>query len=144
MTDNYEMISKAVRIANAAHANQFDKGGLPYILHPIRVALHCQTDEERIVALLHDVVEDTNITIDDLRKEGFEDNVLEAVAAISKSPGEDYMQFIVRVSDNPLATRVKIHDLMDNMDITRLNGKPHWKLDTYKAALTYLEGKLGV
>ncbi len=141
MTDNYEMISKAVRIANAAHANQFDKGGLPYILHPIRVALHCQTDEEKVVAILHDVIEDTSVTLDDLKEEGFDDKVLEAIYALSRKENEEYMQFIERVAENQLAVRVKIQDLFDNMDVSRLNGRPHWKLETYKVALAYLKEK---
>ncbi len=125
------MIAKALEIAYKSHKEQVDKGGNPYILHPIRVALHCEKEEEKIVALLHDVIEDTDVTIEDLRTEGFGQDILDAIAALSKADGEGYEQFIQRVAQNSLATRVKIQDLKDNMDITRLNGKPHWKMDIY-------------
>ena len=131
--------NKALGIAYKAHIGQLDKGGSPYILHPVRVALHCQTEDEKIVALLHDVVEDTSITFEDLKAEGVDDRLLEALKCLTKEEGEDYKAFIERVSTNRLATKVKIQDLKDNMDVTRLNGKAHWKLETYKEALEYLE-----
>ena len=131
--------NKALEIAYKAHFGQLDKGGSPYILHPIRVALHCQTEDEKIVALLHDVVEDTAMTFEDLKAEGFNDKLLEALKCLTKEEGEDYKTFIERVSTNHLATKVKIQDLKDNMDVTRLNGKTHCKLETYKEALEYLE-----
>lgn len=133
------MLNKALNIAYKAHIGQLDKGGSPYILHPVRVALHCQTEDEKIVALLHDVVEDTSITFEDLKTEGLDDRLLEALKCLIKEEGEDYKAFIERVSTNRLATKVKIQDLKDNMDVTRLNGKAHWKLETYKEALEYLE-----
>lgn len=133
------MIAKALEIAYKSHKDQVDKGGNPYILHPIRVALHCEKEEEKIVALLHDVVEDTDMTIEDLRTAGFAQDILDAIVALSKVDGEEYEQFIQRVALNDLATRVKIQDLKDNMDTSRLNGKQHWKMATYKKALAYLE-----
>lgn len=133
------MLNRALEIARKAHAGQVDKGGDTYIFHPVRVALHCRTEEEKIVALLHDVVEDTDITLDDLRREGFSAEVLDALQCLTKIKGEDYMDFIRRVATNPLATQVKLHDLRDNMDVSRLGGKPHWKMDTYRQALRYLE-----
>ena len=133
------MLNKALNIAYKAHIGQLDKGGSPYILHPVRVALHCQTEDEKIVALLHAVVEDTSITFEDLKTEGLDDRLLEALKCLIKEEGEDYKAFIERVSTNRLATKVKIQDLKDNMDVTRLNGKAHWKLETYKEALEYLE-----
>ena len=137
------MLNKALEIARKAHAGQVDKGGDTYIFHPVRVALHCRTETEKIVALLHDVVEDTDVTLDDLRKEGFDTEVLDALQCLTRIEGEDYMDFIQRVATNPLATQVKIHDLKDNMDVSRLGGKPHWKMDIYKKALAYLEGLCG-
>ena len=89
--------------------------------------------------MLHDVVEDTSITFEDLKTEGLDDRLLEALKCLTKEEGEDYKAFIERVSTNRLATKVKIQDLKDNMDVTRLNGKAHWKLETYKEALEYLE-----
>ena len=138
-----DMLNKALEIARNAHAGQVDKGGDTYIFHPVRVALHCRTETEKIVALLHDVVEDTDVTLDDLRKEGFDTEVLDALQCLTRIEGEDYMDFIQRVATNPLATQVKMHDLKDNMDVSRLGGKPHWKMDIYKKALAYLEGLCG-
>ncbi len=136
------MIYKALDIAYREHSGQVDKGGNPYILHPVRVALNCETEEEKVVALLHDVVEDTEVTIDDLRNMGFCEEVLDAITALSKIKGEDYEQFVKRVAENHLASRVKIQDLKDNMNASRLNGKLHWKMETYQKALAYLENSL--
>ena len=132
------LISKALSIAVEAHKEQVDKGGNPYIWHPVRVALHCHSDEEKIVALLHDVIEDTSVTMSDLAKVGFSEKVLDAIRCMTKKEGEEYMDFIQRLSNNAIAVNVKIQDLKDNMDISRLNGKKPWKLDTYKQALDYL------
>ena len=123
------MLAKALNIAYSAHQGQIDKGGIPYIQHPIRVALNCLTDDEKIVALLHDVIEDTNVTVEELRQAGFSTTIINAIIALTRIDGEDYMQFIKRLSLNDLATSVKIQDLKDNMDIRRLNGKPHWNMD---------------
>lgn len=133
------MLNKALDIAYKAHLGQTDKAGAPYILHPMRVALHCETDEEKIVALLHDVVEDTPITLEELKTQGFSDDVLAALKSLTKIKGEDYQTFIQRVATNPLAVKVKIQDLKDNMDLSRLGGKSHWKMDLYKEALHFLE-----
>ncbi len=133
------MLNKALNIAYKAHLGQTDKAGAPYILHPVRVALRCQTEDEKIVALLHDVVEDTPITLEELKTQGFSDDVLAALKCLTKIEGEDYQAFIQRVATNPLAVKVKIQDLKDNMDLSRLGGKPHWKMETYKKALDYLE-----
>lgn len=133
------MLNKALEIAYKAHEGQTDKAGAPYILHPVRVALHCQTEKEKTVALLHDVVEDTPVTLEDLKAQGFNDEILAALRCLTKIKGEDYQTFIERVATNELASSVKIQDLKDNMDVSRLGGKPHWKLDTYQEALTFLE-----
>lgn len=134
------MLAKALNIAYSAHQGQIDKGGIPYIQHPIRVALNCLTDDEKIVALLHDVIEDTSVTVEELMNEGFNQNIIDAIISLTKRNGEDYMTFIRRVSSNELATLVKIQDLKDNMDLRRLNGKSHWKMDVYQKALSFLEG----
>ena len=105
------MLNKALDIAYKAHLGQTDKAGAPYILHPMRVALHCQTEDEKIVALLHDVVEDTPITLEELKAQGFSDDVLAALKCLTKIKGEDYQIFIQRVATNPLAVKVKIQDL---------------------------------
>ena len=134
------MLAKALNIAYSAHQGQIDKGGIPYIQHPIRVALNCLTDDEKIVALLHDVIEDTSVTVEELINEGFNQNIIDAIISLTQKNGEDYMTFIRRVSSNELATLVKIQDLKDNMDLRRLNGKHHWKMDVYQKALSFLEG----
>lgn len=136
------MLNKALSIAYEAHEKQVDKAGAPYILHPMRVALHCKTEEEKVVALLHDVLEDSPMTLEDLKSEGFNEEILEALKCLTKIKGEDYRDFIQRIVLNPLATRVKIQDLKDNMDISRLGGKPHWKLDLYQEAMELLLGSM--
>ena len=133
------MLNKALDIADKAHLEQTDKAGAPYILHPMRVALRCQTEDEKTVALLHDIAEDTPITLEELKVQGFRDDVLAALKCLTKIKGEDYQTFIQRVATNSLAIKVKIQDLKDNMDLSRLGGKPHWKMETYKEALIYLE-----
>ncbi len=133
-------ILKALEIACKAHEGQFDKAGKPYIQHPVRVALYCETEDEKIVALLHDVIEDTSVTISDLRAEGFSEKILDAIEHLTKIEGENYQDFIQRVAENNLATKVKIQDLTDNMDLSRLGDvKVHWKMETYKQALSFLK-----
>lgn len=113
-------LTKAINIAIVAHNDLEDKVGKPYITHVMRVMERCKTEEEKIVAALHDVVEDTSTSIDDLRKEGFSEKVLAAVIAITQNKGETKANYIERIRENPLAIRVKLNDLEDNMDIRRL------------------------
>jgi len=113
-------LEKAIEIASRAHAGQLDKAGEAYILHPIRVMLACVEYDAKIVAILHDVIEDTSLTIDDLKLEGFGDEILDAVSSLSKSPKDDYQQYLERISQNRLAVLVKLSDLKDNMDLSRL------------------------
>ena len=113
-------LNRAINIAIDAHKELKDKVGKPYITHVMRVMERCKTEEEKIVAALHDVVEDTSISIDDLRKAGFSEKVLAAVAALTQNKGETKANYIERVRENPLAIRVKLNDLEDNMDIRRL------------------------
>ena len=114
------MLEKAIEIAVEAHRGQIDKAGKIYILHPIRVMLRGQNEIEQIVGILHDVVEDTPVTIDMLEKEGFSKEILDALSCITKETGEDYGHFIDRVITNPLATQVKLYDLEDNMNRDRI------------------------
>ena len=115
-------LQRAIEIAKKAHAGQVDKAGKEYIFHPLRVMEMGKTETEKIVGILHDVIEDTSITIEDLTNEGFSQEILDALLCITKlSNDENYDHFISRVLTNPLATKVKINDLKDNMDITRLN-----------------------
>lgn len=115
------LLAKALEIAQAAHAGQVDKTGAPYLLHVMRVMHRGQTEDEKICGLLHDVVEDSSTTFEDLQNAGFPDHIIAALRCLTKtSETEDYGLFIQRVKSNPLAVRVKLNDLEDNMDIRRL------------------------
>ena len=114
------MLEKAIEIAVEAHRGQIDKAGKIYILHPIRVMLRGKNETEQIIGILHDVVEDTPVTLEALRLEGFSEEVLSALSCITKEKGEDYGHFIDRVLTNPLATQIKLYDLEDNMNRDRI------------------------
>lgn len=123
----------AIKLATDAHAGQVDKGGEPYILHPLRVMLAMETDEERIVAVLHDVIEDTPVTADELYwTHGFPPGIVRAVTALTRMKDEDYFDFIRRASANPIARAVKIADIRDNLDPRR--GLPSDAKATERAA----------
>ncbi len=113
-------IEKALEIALKAHKGQKDKSGNDYILHPLRVMERGRTETEKICGLLHDVVEDSDWTFEDIKNEGFSEEVVMALKCLTKAENEDYDKFIDRVVENPVAIQVKINDLLDNMDITRL------------------------
>ncbi|GLZ39640.1 HD domain-containing protein [Actinokineospora sp. NBRC 105648] len=113
-------VDDAVRIARAAHDGQLDKSGNPYITHPLRVMRGVHTDHERMTAVLHDVVEDTPVTLDDLRAQGCPDEVVAAVDAISKRPDESQPDYLTRVAGNPIARAVKHADIADNSSPARL------------------------
>lgn len=114
-------LTRAIEIATEAHKEQFDKAGNEYICHPLRVMEMGKTEEEKIVGVLHDVVEDTDWTFEKLEAEGFAPEIIAALKCVTKlSENENYDAFIERVRKNPLATAVKINDLIDNMDIRRL------------------------
>ena len=119
-----DLIRKALEIAVNAHRGTVDRGGKDYIFHPVTVALECRTDDEKIVALLHDVVEDTPITLDELRKD-FPEYIVEAVDAITRRMPEEKcadgrLKYILRVKANPIARAVKIADLKHNSDLSRI------------------------
>lgn len=114
-------LERAIEIATEAHKGQYDKAGNDYIGHPLRVMDMGRTEKEKIVGVLHDVVEDTEWTFAQLAAEGFAQEVIDALQCVTKlSENENYDDFIERVKKNPLATAVKINDLSDNMDIRRL------------------------
>ena len=115
-----ELYNLALRIAIRAHEGQKDKGGRDYVTHPIRVAARCKSMKAKVVALLHDTLEDTSVTVDELRGQGFPEDILEAVQAITRQKKESYEAFVKRLSGNVLAREVKLADLEDNMDIRRL------------------------
>ena len=135
-------LDRALEIAVKAHAGQTDKVGDPYILHPLRIMLRMTTDAERMVAALHDVVEDSPVTLDDLKAAGFPPLVVEAVDRLTRRDNEDYDVYVERASQDPLARTVKIADLVDNMDLRRrhgLNDPP--RMARYQKAYHFLTGK---
>jgi len=113
-------LERAIEIAAAAHAGQLDKAGQPYILHPLRVMLRVSSDVERMAAVLHDVVEDTPVTLAQLTESGFPAEVVAAIEALTKRPGETRMQAAARAASNPIARAVKLADNAENMDIGRI------------------------
>lgn len=136
------MTRKAMKIAYDAHAGQADKTGIPYIYHPIHLAESMSDENSVITALLHDVAEDTNITIDDLAREGFHEDILTALTLLTHNPAEEYMDYISRLSTCPLARRVKLADLRHNSDVTRLDSideKTARRLKKYSRAIRLLE-----
>ena len=115
------LLERAIAISVEAHRGQKDRYGAPYIFHPLRVMGRVQTDTQRTVAILHDVVEDTGRTFADLGREGFPAEIIEAVRCLTKRKGEPYSALIERCAANPIARPVKIADLEDNMDLRRFN-----------------------
>lgn len=115
-----KLLDKAAFICVTKHAGQRDKMGRAYFQHPMRVAMRCRTDEEKMVALLHDTIEDTDVTPGFLLAEGFPQSVVDGVLSVTKRDGESYEDFVIRAKQNPLGCVVKLHDLEDNLDIFRL------------------------
>jgi (p)ppGpp synthase/HD superfamily hydrolase len=113
-------LDEAIQVARRAHEGQLDKSGRPYIAHPLRVMGKVRSEHERMTAVLHDVVEDTPVTLADLKAAGCPEEVVAAVAAISKRPGEDQAEYLARVASNPIARTVKRADIADNMSPDRL------------------------
>lgn len=135
-------IETAIKIALAAHKGQRDKAGFPYILHPLHVMGQMNSENQMIVAVLHDTVEDTELTLEGLYLEGFSDRVVRAVDAITKRDGEFYRDYLKRVKSNPLALSVKLADIGHNSSPKRLenlDAKTSEYLATkYKKALDFL------
>ena len=113
-------IERAIEIAATAHAGQRDKAGQPYIFHPLRVMLRVDGAHEQMAAVLHDVVEDTSVTLDNLAREGFPSEVLRAIAALTKLPGETRLEAAARAAADPVARKVKLADNAENMDLSRI------------------------
>lgn len=136
---------RAALIAAEAHLGQVDKAGEAYILHPMRLAVSASTSEERIVALLHDVVEDSSMTFEQLAREGFGEDSLRALEHLTRRPNEAYDEFIERVARHRLASRVKLLDLADNSDLSRLKApgaEDHARLAKYQRATARLRTEL--
>jgi (p)ppGpp synthase/HD superfamily hydrolase len=130
-------LEQALRVALDAHEGQHDKAGAPYILHPLRMMARMETREAQIIAVLHDVVEDSDVTLDDLRAMGFDEDVVTAVDGLTRRPDETYEAFVQRAGTLPVARLVKLADLEDNMDVRRLGAltdKDLQRLRRYRAA----------
>jgi (p)ppGpp synthase/HD superfamily hydrolase len=143
------MVQQALQIAVEAHAGQVDKAGQPYAFHPIRMALRLRSDDERVVALLHDVVEDCpGWTFERLAALGFSPHIIEALRSVTKDAGADlsdessYMAFIRRAGANPIGRAVKRADLEDNMDLSRIaapTARDHARIEKYRRAVAVLD-----
>lgn len=130
----------ALQIAKKAHSKQVDKAGKDYILHPMKVASYMDTDTEKAVAYLHDVLEDTDVTEDELRKM-FPNEIVDGVITLTHRKDESYFEYISRVSTSKLAKKVKIADLLHNLDITRIKEptkQDYLRLEKYEEAILYL------
>lgn len=128
-------INVALAMAAVAHAGQQDKGGKPYILHPLRVMAAVDGLDEKIVAVLHDTVEDTSVTLDELRVAGFSGVIVDAIDRLTKRPGETRIDAAKRAMGNPLSLAVKLADVNDNLDVTRL---PHFRERDFQRVQEYL------
>jgi len=137
-------LDQAISIATKAHAGQLDKAGQPYILHPLRLMFKFQAKDEMIVAVLHDVVEDSSFTLESLKEYGFSEVIINAIESLTKNKGETYEDFVSRVSNNDLARKIKIEDIRDNLDLTRLDKitpKDLARVEKYHLALNRLSNK---
>ena len=140
-TAEQSMVDLALSIARQAHEGQLDKAGVDYIEHPIYVASQVDTEEEKAVALLHDVIEDSPFTAEELLLAGLPETVVTAVQILSKKKGQDYQTYLENVKSNPLARVVKLADLKHNSDLSRLSSvtdKDLERLEKYKKAIDYL------
>ncbi len=136
-----EKIKLAYAIAYVAHKNQYDKVGVPYINHPLTVSSFLNTEDEKIVGLLHDVVEDTAVTLDDLRL-FFDENIIEAINLLTHKEDDSYMDYLAKIKENKLAKAVKLADLRHNMDMSRFENptkRDYERLEKkYKPAYEFL------
>lgn len=134
-------LERAIEIAARTHAGQTDKGGAPYILHPLRVMLRVAPGAQQIVAVLHDVVEDSDVTFEDLEREGFAAEVINGLRAVTKVEGESYEDFVARAALDPVGKAVKLADLMENSDLSRIaepSQKDLERVEKYGRAIRYL------
>ena len=134
---------KAMKLCYEAHKDQVDKSGLPYVFHPAHVAEQMTDEATTIVALLHDVVEDTDYTLEDLAAEGFGKEILEAVALMTHEDDVPYLDYVAKLKDNPIARAVKLADLAHNSDLSRIgevDEETKQRLEKYKKATALLEG----
>lgn len=138
-----KLTKKAMLVAYKAHENQLDLANVPYIYHPIHIAEKMDTEEECVIALLHDVVEDTDITFAYLERD-FSKEIIDVLKLLTHEKNEPYMDYIKRIKQNKLATKIKIEDILHNMDETRLDkirDNDIKRREKYRKALNYLESK---
>lgn len=150
MLKEFEMYEKAIEIAIKAHEKQKDKGGKSYIYHPLYVATQCEDLRYKIVAVLHDVVEDSDISVLDLINMGFSGDVVEAVSLLTKSDcdkkGQGYVDYLKRIRKNDIALVVKLEDLKHNSDLSRLEvvkERDLARVEKYKKSIAFLQHKIG-
>ncbi len=135
---------KALALCFQAHKDQLDKGGMPYVFHPFHLAEQMTDEDTTVLALLHDVVEDTPYTLDDLARMGFSPRVLEALALMTHNPAIPYMDYVAKIKANPLARAVKLADLRHNSDLSRLdspNPRVLMRAEKYRQAIALLENE---
>lgn len=138
------LTKKAMKIAYAAHAGQTDKTGIPYIFHPMHLAEQMETEATVCAALLHDVVEDTDMTFADLEQEGFTPEIIAALRLLTHDPAVPYMDYVRAIKQNPIAAAVKLADLRHNSDLTRMDTideKALQRAEKYKNAIALLLGE---
>lgn len=136
------MTKKAIKLMYEAHKDQVDKAGMPYVLHPLHVAEEMQDEIRTTVALLHDVIEDSNVTFDKLSELGFSSDVIESLKLLTHNEEVDYFDYIQKIGTNPVATSVKLADLRHNSDLSRLDKiteKDVVRVEKYKKCIDYLE-----
>jgi (p)ppGpp synthase/HD superfamily hydrolase len=132
-----EATRKAMRLCYEAHRDQTDKSGVPYVFHPIHLAEQMRDEDTTVTALLHDVIEDTVYTFDDLVKMGFSENVITALKLLTHDKSVPYMEYVAKIKENPVAKAVKLADLAHNSDLSRLNSvddKARSRIQKYEAA----------
>ena len=137
-----ELTKKAMKLCFAAHKDQLDKSGLPYVFHPFHLAEQMANELTTVAALLHDVLEDTDYTSDDLREMGFPEEVLEALRLLTHDDATPYLDYVDRLKTNPIARAVKLADLRHNSDLTRLDHVDERALaraEKYRKAIDLLE-----
>lgn len=137
-----DLTKKALKLSFEAHKNQVDKSGMPYVYHPFHLAEQMDNEYTTVVALLHDVVEDTNYTFDDLIEMNFPSEVIEALKLLTHSKDIDYLDYVRRIKKNEMARKVKLADLLHNSDITRLDeidDKVLIRVEKYKEAIEILK-----
>ena len=139
-----QYLHKAITIACEAHQGQSSINGEPYILHPLRLLIKAKSNEERIIAILHDVIEKTNISLADLKNKGFDQNIISSIDSLSRRRNESYIEYIKRLMQNKISVKIKLLDLADNIKIhseNNANGIYDAKIIQYKNALKQIRSK---